>query len=62
MPQSPDDEEEDGNRRRTNVLVFAVVVVLVVGGVWLVNKFVAMRNLQNCLDSGRTNCMPIPRH
>jgi len=61
MPQSPDDEEEDGNRRRTNVLVFAVVVVLVVGGVWLVNKFVAMRNLQNCLDSGRTNCMPIPR-
>jgi hypothetical protein len=33
----------------------------VVGGVWLVNKLLAMHNLQNCLDSGRTNCMPIPR-
>jgi len=62
MPQSPDDKEDDDNRRRTNVLVFAVVVVLVVGGVWLVNKLLATRNLQNCLDSGRTNCMPISRH
>jgi hypothetical protein len=63
MPQPPDDDEEDGNRRRNNVLVFAVVVVLVVGGVWLVNKLVAMRDLQNCLDSGRTNCTPVvPAH
>jgi hypothetical protein len=62
MPQSPDDEEDDSNRRRNNVLVFAVVVALVVGGVWLVNKLIAMRNLQNCLDSGRTNCVPIPPH
>jgi len=34
------------------------VVVLAVGGVWLVNRLIAMRDLQNCLESGRTNCMP----
>ena len=59
MPQLPDDDEDDGNRRRNVVLVLATVMILVVGGVWLVNKLVAMRNLQNCLDSGRTNCATI---
>ena len=38
-------------------LVAAVVVVLV--GVWLVNKLIEMRDMQNCLASGRTNCAPI---
>jgi hypothetical protein len=59
MPQPPDDDEDDGNRRRNTVLVFAVVVLLAVGGVWLVNRLIAMRDLQNCLESGRTNCMPV---
>jgi len=59
MPQPLDDDQDDSNRRRNNVLVLAVVVILVVGGVWLVNKLVAMRNLQNCLDSGRSNCVSI---
>jgi hypothetical protein len=59
MPQPLDDDQDESNRRRNNVLVLAVVVILVVGGVWLVNKLVAMRTLQNCLDSGRTNCEPI---
>ena len=59
MPQPVDDDQDDSHRRRNNVLVLAVVVILVVGGVWLVNKLVAMRTLQNCLDSGRTNCEPI---
>jgi hypothetical protein len=59
MPQPPDDDEDDRNRRRNTVLVFAVVVLLAVGGVWLVNRLIAMHDLQNCLDSGRTNCMPV---
>jgi hypothetical protein len=58
-PQPPDDDRDDSNRRRNNLLVLAVVMILVVGGVWLVNKLLAMRSLQNCLDSGRTNCVPI---
>jgi hypothetical protein len=60
MPQPlDDDDEDDSNRRRKTVLVFAVVVILAVGGVWLVNKLIAMRDLQNCLESGRTNCVPV---
>lgn len=59
MPQPPDDEDDDNNPQRRNLLILVIVVILVAGGVWLVNKLVAMRNLQNCLDSGRTNCAPI---
>jgi hypothetical protein len=59
QPQLPEEDEDDGNRSRRNLLVLIIVVILVVGGVWLVNRLVAMRNLQNCLASGRTNCLPI---
>jgi hypothetical protein len=59
MSQPRDDDRDESKRRRSNLLVLAVVVILAVGGVWLVNKLVAMRNLQNCLDSGRTNCAPV---
>lgn len=59
MSQPLDDEQDESNRRRNTLLVLAVVVILVVSGVWLVNKLVAMRHLQNCLDSGRTNCAPV---
>ena len=58
-PDSAPPPDDDGPGRRNNLMVLAVVVILVVGGVWLVNKLVAMRSLQNCLDSGRTNCLPI---
>jgi len=56
---SDDDEHQDGDNRRGNLAVLVVAVVVVVAGVWLVNKLVDMRNMQNCLQSGRTNCVPI---
>lgn len=56
-PVRPDDDERD--RGRNNLLFLVVAVLVVVAGIWLVNKMIDMRNLQNCLESGRRNCAPI---
>jgi len=55
----PDPEEDDSVRRRNNMLFLVAAVLLVLAGVWLVNKMIDLRNLQNCLESGRRNCVPV---
>jgi len=64
MPPSPpvpenDNDDDDEGRRRNNVLFLAIAAVVVIAGIWLVNKLIDMRNMQNCLESGRRNCAPI---
>ena len=56
-PGRPD--EDDRDRGRNNLLFLVVAVLVVVAGIWLVNKMIDMRNLQNCLEAGRRNCAPI---
>jgi hypothetical protein len=59
-PQSPnDDDEDEEGRGRNRVLFLVFTAVLVILGIWLVNKLADMRNTQNCLESGRKNCVPI---
>ncbi len=58
-PDSSRGQEDDGDRRRGNLLFLLVAVLVVVAGIWLVNKLIDLRNLQNCLESGRHNCAPI---
>jgi hypothetical protein len=55
----PPDHEDERDRGRNNVLFLVVAVLVVVAGIWLVNKLIDMRNLQNCLESGRRNCAPV---
>jgi len=55
----PPDHEDERDRSRNNVLFLVVAVLVVVAGIWLVNKLIDMRNLQNCLESGRRNCAPV---
>jgi hypothetical protein len=52
-------EEENGDRRRSNLTFLIVAVLVVAAGIWLVNKMIDLRNMQNCLESGRRNCAPI---
>lgn len=68
QPRPPDDGAHDhgegadhdhGEGGRRNVMFLVAAVVVVVIGVWLVNKLLAMREMQDCLASGRTNCAPI---
>jgi len=58
--QSQPPPEDEGDGHSGNRVVFLVgVAVVVVLGIWLVNKLIEMRNMQNCLASGRSNCAPI---
>src|SRR6266699_2812516 len=59
QPRPPEDPDEDRERSRNNLLFLVVAVLLVIAGIWLVNKLNDLRNLQNCLESGRRNCAPI---
>jgi hypothetical protein len=55
----PDPEEDESARRRNNILFLVAAVLVVLAGIWLVNKMIDLRNLQNCLESGRRNCAPV---
>ena len=59
-PRPPDDDRvSEEERRRSNLILLLVAVGVVVVGVWLVNWLVDQRKLQECLESGRHNCVPI---
>ena len=58
-PDPSDPEEDESTRGRNNMLFLVAAVLLVLAGIWLVNKMIDLRNLQNCLESGRRNCAPI---
>jgi hypothetical protein len=58
MSVMADPEGKDGNRRGA-LLALGVVVVLFVVGWLLVHELYANRQLEDCLLTGRTNCIPI---
>jgi hypothetical protein len=60
-PHAPDngEDDEDERRRRTNLVILVVTALIAILGIWFVNKLLDMRNIQNCLESGRNNCAPI---
>jgi hypothetical protein len=55
------DPDEDNYRHRmtVNLAAFLAVVVLALAGAWLAFKLAEMRKNQDCILSGRRNCMPI---
>jgi cell division septal protein FtsQ len=54
-----DSEEAQRARRRSHLIALVVVVVLVLGGLWLSNVLRSASNIQDCVMSGRTNCVRI---
>ena len=42
-----------------NLLTLLVAALLIGSGLWLTNKIVENRNLQDCFLTGRRNCAPI---
>jgi hypothetical protein len=59
-PHPPDDDRvSEEERRRSNLILLLVAVAVVVVGVWLVNWLIDQRKLEECLESGRNNCVPI---
>jgi hypothetical protein len=54
------DDDNYRHRMVNNALAFVVLAFIVYCGVWLANTMAEMRKNQDCVLTGRTNCMPIP--
>lgn len=54
-----EDEEHARARRRTHLIALLVIAALVLGGLWLANVLGSASRIQDCVMSGRTNCVPI---
>jgi hypothetical protein len=52
-------DDDFGHRMMMNLLAAAVVVVLVGCGIWLVDVIAQTRKNQDCVLSGRRNCVQI---
>ncbi len=64
MPDTPDYDSDDrpdarAHRTRVNIVVSVIMVVLIGGGLWLAHVLAEARRVQDCVFSGRTNCVPI---
>jgi hypothetical protein len=60
-PIEPDEPEETPKERRnTNIMLGVFFVILVVSGIWIVDKMIEMKKIQDCVSAGRRNCAPIP--
>jgi len=56
--QDPD-EESERDRRLANIVLAVGFVVLVGAGIWLANAMIDARKADECISSGRRNCVPI---
>jgi hypothetical protein len=58
-----DDADDFNQRMLGNTLAFVLTVALIAVGIWLAMSIEHMRNTQDCLLVGRTNCASItPPH
>jgi hypothetical protein len=58
--EDADDTDDNGTRRTLANLVGLVLVVgLIATGIWLAHAIADMRRGEDCVLSGRRNCMPI---
>jgi hypothetical protein len=58
-PERPDDEDAAGSHTLANLVLLAFFVLIVGVGIWIVGVMLDARKLQDCVSSGRRNCMPI---
>lgn len=55
-PEKPEKEEADA---RASLAGLIVAILLVIGGIYLVLRMQDNAKLQDCIASGRRNCVPV---
>jgi len=55
--EDEEDEEHARARRRTHLVALLAIAALVVGGIWLAHVLGAASRIQDCVMSGRSNCV-----
>ncbi len=54
--ETPKTEDQRARQRNNLLVLLAVVLILGVGG-WLVDRMLAARALQNCIEARHKNCV-----
>jgi hypothetical protein len=57
--ERPEAEDDYRHRMKMNALGFLITCVLIVTGLWLAETMAEIRKVQDCVLTGRSNCMPI---
>jgi hypothetical protein len=47
----------ENDRRNANLILFAIFIAIVGGGLWLCNALLEARRADECMSSGRRDCM-----
>ena len=53
-------ERNKSSGRRGNLAALVTVAILALVLLWIAHAVVAHNQLQDCVDSGRRNCLPVP--
>ena len=56
---SPEPEDEAADRRLANIVIVVGLALLIGSGWWLANALFEARKADNCISSGRRNCVPL---
>ena len=61
----PHDPEDDGDldesgRSRANIVALVFILVLFAGSFWLFKSLQEHRQIENCIASGRRDCIALP--
>ncbi|MGH7210512.1 MAG: hypothetical protein ACREF1_03515 [Acetobacteraceae bacterium] len=55
-----DEREEEADRQTASLAAVAVTLLLIVLGLFLVRELHTTAEIEDCLLTGRTNCMVVP--
>jgi len=58
-PEDAQEPPDDDGPGRSNIAAIVVIVVLFAGAYWVFNLLEHHREIQNCIASGRHDCVPI---
>jgi hypothetical protein len=58
-PEDADEPDGDEGPGRSNIAAIVVIVVLFAGAYWVFNLLEHHREIQNCIASGRRDCIEI---
>jgi hypothetical protein len=57
--EPPGDPSDDSDRSRANLIALVFIVALFVGAYWLFTELQRHREIENCIASGRRDCIPL---